>query len=115
LTDSSAAVQAAAAQSLSLLKSEAAGRVILPWTAHAEIGVRIAAFRALRELRYPDAASAAVVALNDVDANVRREAVGVLGWLKQLDALPALARLASDDPRHRSTPRCHRRARSGVQ
>jgi HEAT repeat protein len=29
---------------------------------------------------------------------VRREAVGVLGWLKQLDALPALARLASDDP-----------------
>jgi HEAT repeat protein len=50
---SSPAVQAAAAQSLSLLKSEAAGRVILPWTGHADIGVRIAAFRALRELRFP--------------------------------------------------------------
>jgi HEAT repeat protein len=39
-----------------------------------------------------------LLALDDHDANVRREAVGVLGWLKQLDALPALARLASDDP-----------------
>ena len=98
LTDHSPAVQAAAAQSLSLLKSEAAGRVILPWTGHADIGVRIAAFRALRELRFPQAAPAALLALDDHDANVRREAVGVLGWLKQLDALPALARLASDDP-----------------
>jgi HEAT repeat protein len=98
LTDPSPAVQGAAAQSLSLLKSEAAGRVILPWTGHADINVRIAAFRALRELRFPDAADVAIVALTDADAGVRREAVGVLGWLKQLDALPALARLASDDP-----------------
>jgi HEAT repeat protein len=98
LTDSSPAVQAAAAQSLSLLKSEAAGRVILPWTGHADIGVRIAAFRALRELRCPDAADAAARALDDESASVRREAVGVLGWLKQLDALPALAQLASADP-----------------
>jgi len=60
LTDPSPAVQAAAAQSLSLLKTEAAGRVILPWTAHGETGVRIAAFRALRELRFPGAAPAAI-------------------------------------------------------
>ena len=60
LTDPSPAVQSAAAQSLSLLKSEAAGRVILPWTGHADISVRIAAFRALRELRFPDAAPAAL-------------------------------------------------------
>ncbi|MHC8314591.1 HEAT repeat domain-containing protein [Pseudomonas sp. LB3P31] len=98
LTDPSLAVQAAAAQSLSLLKSEAAGQVVLPWTGHAEVHVRIAAFRALRELRYPNAAAAASAALVDVDAGVRREAVGVLGWLKQLDALPALATLASQDP-----------------
>ncbi|MDR9749818.1 HEAT repeat domain-containing protein [Pseudomonas sp. SZMC_28357] len=98
LTDPSSAVQEAAAQSLSLLKSAAAGQVILPWTAHAETTVRIAAFRALRELRFPGAAAAAVQALADNDAGVRREAVGVLGWLKQLDALPALATLASGDP-----------------
>ncbi|WP_223545100.1 HEAT repeat domain-containing protein [Pseudomonas sp. A-B-19] len=98
LTDPSPAVQAAAAQSLSLLKSEAAGQVILPWTGHADSGVRVAAFRALRELRCPDAAEAAARALIDESASVRREAVGVLGWLKQLDALPALARLASADP-----------------
>ena len=80
LTDPSLAVQSAAAQSLSLLKTEAAGRVILPWTDHADVSVRIAAFRALRELRFADAAPAAVAALNDADASVRREAVGVLGW-----------------------------------
>ena len=68
LTDSSLAVQSAAAQSLSLLKSEAAGRVILPWTGHAEASVRIAAFRALRELRFPEAAAAALNALTDADA-----------------------------------------------
>src|SRR5689334_5707434 len=87
LTDPSPAVQAAAAQSLSLLKSEAAGRVILPWTGHADIGVRIAAFRALRELRCPEAADAAARALDGESASVRVEAVGVLGRLKPLDAL----------------------------
>ncbi|MDO7899183.1 HEAT repeat domain-containing protein [Pseudomonas citrulli] len=98
LTDPSPTVQDAAAQSLSLLKSEAAGRVILPWAGHGEARVRVAAFRALRELRLADAAPVALIALADHDASVRREAVGVLGWLKHLDALPALARLASDDP-----------------
>ncbi|WP_085632987.1 MULTISPECIES: HEAT repeat domain-containing protein [unclassified Pseudomonas] len=98
LIDPSPAVQVAAAQSLSLLKSEAAGRVILPWTAHAATCVRTAAWRALRELRLAEAAPAAVAALDDAEAGVRREAVGVLGWLKRLDALPALARLASTDP-----------------
>ncbi|OLF53162.1 HEAT repeat domain-containing protein [Pseudomonas chlororaphis] len=98
LTDSDASVQEAAAQSLSLLKSSAAGRVILPWTGHAEPRVRVAAFRALRELRHAEAAEAATRALDDPEAGVRREAVAVLGWLKQLQAVPALARLASSDP-----------------
>jgi HEAT repeat protein len=43
-------------------------------------------------------ADGAVIALNDEDARVHREAVGVLGWLKQTEALDALARLASEDP-----------------
>lgn len=98
LTDPAHAVKDAAAQSLSVLKTQEAGEVILPWAAHANATVRIAAFRALRELRLPAAAPAAVIALNDEDASVRREAVGVLGWLKQTEALDALARLASEDP-----------------
>jgi HEAT repeat protein len=98
LTDNTEAVREAAAQSLSVLKTQEAGEVILPWAGHANATVRIAAFRALRELRLPAAAPAAVIALNDEDASVRREAVGVLGWLKQTEALDALARLASEDP-----------------
>jgi len=91
-------VRVVAAQSLSLLKTEEAGQVILPWAAHPDVFVRSSALRALRELRLAASAPVALQALLDPEASVRREAVGILGWLKQLDALPALARLASTDP-----------------
>lgn len=98
LTDTEYAVRDAAAQSLSVLKTTEAGRVLLPWTGHPDVSVRTAIFRALRELRLEAAAPAALLALVDADAGVRREAVGVLGWLKHLPALEALAALASSDP-----------------
>lgn len=97
LTDTDVAVREAAAQSLSLLQSEEAGRIVLPWTRHARADVRLSAFRALRELRLAEAAGVALEGVDDDDSGVRREAVGVLGWLKQLDALSELTRLASRD------------------
>ena len=36
--------------------------------------------------------------LDDADAAVRLEAVGVVGWLRDAASLPRLARLATDDP-----------------
>jgi HEAT repeat protein len=51
----------------------------------------------LRELRYADAFSAAVRALDHDDSGVRIEAVGVLGWLKDTRALVPLARVATRD------------------
>ncbi|MCO8169121.1 HEAT repeat domain-containing protein [Pseudomonas sp. 21LCFQ02] len=98
LTDPQPEVHGAAAQSLSLLKDVAMGRVILPWTSHADARVRCAAFRALRELRDQRAAEAALLALDDPEAGVRREAVAVLGWLKQTQALTTLSRLLAHDP-----------------
>ncbi|WP_312935806.1 HEAT repeat domain-containing protein, partial [Pseudomonas sp.] len=82
LADSQEPVRLAAAQSLSELKSLSAGRLILPWVRHADGFVRASALRALRELRLPEAAGPALHALNDSDAAVRREAVGILGWLR---------------------------------
>lgn len=97
LTDSDEAVSKAAAQSLSQSKTTALGNIILPWVGHQNPEVRKHAWRALRELRFAPAAPAALLALQDEDTNVRREAVGVLGWLKYTDALPELARLLSND------------------
>lgn len=98
LTDRDHKVRVAAAQSLSQLKTTQAGRDILPWAEHADVFVRSSALRALRELRLADSAPVALQALNDSQASVRREAVGILGWLKQTTALPELARLLRDDP-----------------
>ena len=97
LVDEAGAVREAAGHSLAELKDARLGERLLPWAAHAEPSVRCAALRALRELRLPAAAASAFDALASSDASVRREAVGVLGWLKQVDALPALAHLAVDD------------------
>jgi HEAT repeat protein len=98
LADPAEPVRLAAAQSLSELKTQEAGQLILPWASHADAFVRASALRALRELRLEDAAVPALQALADVDAGVRREAVGILGWLKHAPALPALAQLAANEP-----------------
>src|SRR5690554_5136780 len=97
LTDADEAVGEIAAQSLSQLKTAERGHIILRYVKHASANVRKHAWHALRELRLPASAPAALIALQDDNANVRREAVGVLGWLKYTDALPELARLASND------------------
>jgi len=98
LADTDAQVREAAAQSLSQLKTEAAGRWVLPWARHADPFVRASALRALRELRLADSAEVAREALQDAAADIRREAVGILGWLKHTEALADLARhLANDD------------------
>lgn len=97
LADSDKEVRLHAAQSLSELKEADSGKVLLPWTRHAEAFVRAASLRALRELRLPEAFDPALHNLQDSDALVRREAVGVLGWLKQDAALTEISRLAESD------------------
>lgn len=91
------AVRQAAAQALTELKDGAAGARLVPHASHADSFVCGAALRALRELRVPAAAGPALAALRHADAGVRREAVGVLGWLKQSNALAPLAELAVGD------------------
>lgn len=52
--------------------------------------VRAAALRALRPLKLPAALKPAIAALQDDHVGVRREAVGVLGYLQAEAAVPAL-------------------------
>jgi HEAT repeat protein len=91
------AVREAAAQSLTELKEAHAGQRLLPHAASADPFVCAAALRALKELRVPGAAEPALAALGHADAAVRREAVGVLGWLKLAAALSLLAHTAAED------------------
>ena len=66
---------------------------------HADPFVQAAALRALRELVIPDALSAALKALRSPAPEVRREGLGVIGYLKAEEALPALLATARDtDP-----------------
>lgn len=97
LLDADAEVRAAAAQSLSELKEPASGHVLSRWAARPEPFVRRAVLRGLRELRFAQAFDPALQALADTDADVRLEAVAVLGWLKDARALALLASLAASD------------------
>ncbi|KMZ13871.1 HEAT repeat-containing protein [Candidatus Burkholderia humilis] len=94
----------AAADSLSALKDATAGARVLNHLTDADSFSRAALLRGVRELRIAAAAEPAKHALSDASANVRREAVGVLGWLRHTNALDALASLArndaSEDVRH---------------
>ena len=75
-------VRAAAAQSLSELKDAASGAVLCRWAERPEPFVRRAVLRGLRELRDPGAFAPALCALDAEYAEVRAEAVAVLGWLR---------------------------------
>ena len=55
LEDTEQAVREIAAQSLSALKNLDVAPLVVEWTDHTGAGVRIAIFRALRELRLPAA------------------------------------------------------------
>lgn len=90
-------VRQAAALALTELKDSVAGARLVPHASDADAFVCSAALRALRELRVPEAATPAMAALDHPDAGVRREAVGVLGWLKHEQALVPLALQVVED------------------
>lgn len=98
LEDDDREVAAAAADSLAELKDPGSGPWLLPALQRARPFVRAAALRSLRELRLPASLAPALRLLDDGDADVRREAVGVVGWLKAARALPRLTDLARQDP-----------------
>src|SRR5690606_24867221 len=89
----------AAAGSLAELKDARHGSAILQRVddADADPFVHSALLRALRELRVPKAFAAAMAGLESGSAPVRREAVGVLGYLKRPEGLGALTRVATND------------------
>jgi HEAT repeat protein len=60
----------------------------------------MAALRALKELRRKDALKLALDALRDTDASVRVQAVGVIGFLKLEEAVPALTAATTDRDSH---------------
>ncbi len=97
LHDTDGNVREAAASSLSALKQTSSGAVLCAWADDPAPFVQRAILRALRELRYADAFAPALRALEHDDANVRIEAVGVLGWLKDARALAPLAGIAVRD------------------
>ncbi|WP_374319454.1 HEAT repeat domain-containing protein [Aquabacterium sp.] len=98
LSDPSEQVRSAAAISLAEIKQPASGALLLPRLERAEGFVLASLLHALRELRLPASLGAALRGADDVDDRVRLAAVGLLGWLKDAAALPALERLAASDP-----------------
>ena len=60
----------------------------------------MAALRALKELRRKDALKLALDALRNTDASVRAQAVGVIGFLKLEEAVPALTAATTDRDSH---------------
>lgn len=97
LLDRDAAVRDAAAASLAALKDPVCGTVLCEWAEHSDPIVKAAALRALRSLRVAGAFLPALAALRHDNANVRFEAVCVLGWLKDARALRELAACSATD------------------
>ena len=52
--------------------------------------------RALKELRRKDSLKPALDALRDADASVRVQAIGVIGFLKLEESIPALTAATGD-------------------
>jgi HEAT repeat protein len=90
-------VRDAAAASLAELKDAGAAAHLIPYASDPDPFVCAAALRGLKELRLTAAAGPAMAALSHPEAAVRREAIGVLGWLKHAAALPLIARTAGAD------------------
>ena len=76
LVDPEQPVAAAAADSMAELKDPASADAIFPLVAHAHAFVRMAALRALKELRRKDALKLALDALRDTDARSARRRSG---------------------------------------
>lgn len=92
LGDADAEVVAVAAESLGEILDPLAGPVLIELLAQASGEARAFLLAALRKLRQSEALSPALALSEDASVNVRREAVGVLAYLKDAAALPALAR-----------------------
>ena len=98
LTDDDVEVREAAATSLAEIKEASHGSQLLDRLDVAQGFAKASILRALRELRRTEAYGPSLYALNDGDPAVRAAAVGVLGYLKNAQALPDMARLAKTDP-----------------
>jgi len=91
LDDEDEEIRGAAAESLAEILDEAAGPVLLARLPGVTGPARAAVLAALRKLRQPGALAPAIALLGDPLALVRREAVRVLGYLRDANALEHLA------------------------
>jgi HEAT repeat protein len=100
LEDEDAEVATAARASLVEINDPAAAPALLALLGQNRPGTSAALLAALRGLRHPGVLAPALAALEHDSADVRREAVGALAYLRDASALPALAtRLVNDvDP-----------------
>jgi HEAT repeat protein len=98
LEDSDPDVASAAAESLGEILDSHAGPILLQRLDHAYGAAKAALLAALRKLRLPAAATPAIAALGDPSPAVRREAVGVLAYLRDDQAVSALSDRAVHDP-----------------
>ena len=90
LVDPERIVASAAADSMAEFKDPASADAILPLVTHPHAFVRMGALRALKELRRKDTLKPALEALRDQDAAVRVQAIGVIGFPKLEESIPAL-------------------------
>lgn len=89
----------AAADSLAELKErEMAEPLLAALAEHSTHGKQAALLRAVRELRVEDAFAPAMSALGSSSSAVRCAGVGVLGYLRNTEALPDIAKIAATDP-----------------
>lgn len=98
LGDPDEEVVAAAAESLGEILDPAAGPVLIELLEQATSEARAYLLAALRKLRQPGALGPALALADDPSVNVRREAVGVLAYLKDGAALPRLSQRIAHDP-----------------
>jgi HEAT repeat protein len=99
LNDESDVVRQTAAETLAENKDKAAAEPLLKVLASAtDDFVKASLLHALRELCVPAARDMSIAALEDKSARVRREAVGVLAYLRSEDVLLALIDIARNDP-----------------
>jgi HEAT repeat protein len=98
LSDGDEVVRNSAAHALADLKDPEAAEPLLQALENSTDGFVVSGIlRALKPLRVASAQTPALKRLGDSDARVRREAVGVIGWLKKPENLPALVETAQRD------------------
>jgi HEAT repeat protein len=97
LGDEDADVRGAAAESLAEILDKDAAPLLLTHLERTEGPARAPILAALKKLRHADALPYAIEALSDALPSVRREAVGVLGYLHDEIAVPALAAQVASD------------------